>query len=89
MEADFTKTPGLLPRGCAIACVHGCGELSDVVIQTATETTEHNSIELAVCSPSQEPVQLDQKSCVWVLAVGRGLLDLSELVVLNVNTHVD
>lgn len=37
VEADFTKTPGLLPRGCAIACVHGCGELSDVVIQTATK----------------------------------------------------
>ena len=36
-QADFLRGEGarLLPRGCAVACVHGCGSLTDSVIEAA------------------------------------------------------
>ena len=80
-------------NGGTRAVCHLTGNLGDrewlLLGPSHHETTEDNSVKLRVCSPGQEPVKLDQKPCVRVIAVCRGLFDLSELVVLDVNTHVD
>jgi len=38
VEADFKQEPvALLPKGCAVACIHGCNSLTDEVLAAAVE----------------------------------------------------
>jgi hypothetical protein len=50
IEADFTApaASGILPRGCAVACVHGCGSLTDRVVEAA-KGGEFGSLAIMPC----------------------------------------
>ena len=61
-EADFTTSPGLLPEGCAVCCVHGCNSLTDKVVKAVIESKAHSFACMPCCYAHAEAAEAAPKA---------------------------
>ena len=56
-EEDFASSEDLMPAGCAVACVHGCNSLTDLVIRTAVQRNAASIVCMPCCYAHAEAAE--------------------------------